>query len=204
MEYGATGKTSLLGNINMERNITWESPTFMAEVETHMTYKIASYINDYWFAVLVPLGLIGNTLSFLVMIKPNNRKISTCIYMAAISINDNLMMCLVFYVWLFSVVKIHARGLLVCKITTPLHNFFLQSATYQIIAMTIDKYIAIKWPYKATKYSSSRRAKIISVCVFVCAFSYNVPILFVTSLVGGRCAAYVVGVNKVVGLTDRL
>ena len=66
--------------------------TFMEEVQTYMAYKIAKYINIFWFPILVPIGFVGNILSFLVMIKPNNRKISTCIYMAAISINDNLMM----------------------------------------------------------------------------------------------------------------
>ena len=68
--------------------------SFMQQVETHTTFKIATIIDIYWFPILVPIGLVGNTLSFFVMIKRNNRKMSTCIYMAAISVNDNLMMCL--------------------------------------------------------------------------------------------------------------
>ena len=66
--------------------------TFMEEVEGYTTFKIANFINTYWFPVLVAIGPVGNILSFLVMIKPNNRRMSTCIYMAAISINDNIMM----------------------------------------------------------------------------------------------------------------
>ena len=61
-----------LGGI--EGNGTDELSTFMEEVETCITYKIASYINEYWFPILVPIGLIGNTLSFLVIMKANNRK----------------------------------------------------------------------------------------------------------------------------------
>ena len=52
-----------------------EQEDFMEEVETYMTYKVASYINDYWFPILTPMGLIGNTLSFLVMMRPHNRKV---------------------------------------------------------------------------------------------------------------------------------
>ena len=63
--------------------------TFLEEAGTYMTYKLAKYIATYWFPILIPLGLIDNSLSFLVMIRPNNRRISTCTYMAAISINDN-------------------------------------------------------------------------------------------------------------------
>ena len=73
---------------------TMTQDTFMNKVETYMTYKIAKFIGIHWFPILVPIGLVGNTLSFLVMIKPNNRKMSTCNYMAAISVNDNIMMVL--------------------------------------------------------------------------------------------------------------
>ena len=193
MEYATTINTSLLCNNSMDEDVTDYPSEFMEKVEAYMTYKIASYINDYWFAVLVPIGLVGNTLSFLVMIRPNNRKVSTCIYMAAIGINDNFMMCWVFHVWLVSGVHTHTWNLWECKVAASLHNFSLQSATYQVLAMTLDKYVAIKWPHRAATYSTPRKAKLISMCVFVCAFSYNVPILFVTSLLGGECAAYVVG-----------
>ena len=87
-----TTDNSSLGNNSMTGNLTEDLPKFMEEVQTQITFKIASYINDYWFPILIPIGLVGNTLSFLVMMKPNNRKISTCFYMVAISINDNLMM----------------------------------------------------------------------------------------------------------------
>ena len=108
----------LLGNISVEDNVT-----FTEEVKAHITYKVASYINIYWFPVLIPLGLVGNTLSFLVMIRQNNRKLSTCIYMAAISINDELMMCFALHNWLIGVVKMHEWYLWECKIASFLTNF---------------------------------------------------------------------------------
>ena len=38
--------------------------TFMEKVKTLTTFKIASLMNTYWFPILTPIGLIGNTLSF--------------------------------------------------------------------------------------------------------------------------------------------
>ena len=169
---------------------------FMEEVETHLTYKIASYINYYWFPVLVPIGLIGNTLSFFVMIQPNNRKMSTCIYMAAISVNDNLMMYLALHNWLGVAVKIvtvQEVGPWGCKIPAYLVHFSLQSSAYQVLAMTIDKYVAIKWPHKAATYSTPGRAKIILSCILLCALIYNSPHLLVASWVGDQCFTYVNG-----------
>ena len=80
--------TSINNNVTSLLNLVttgWEASeettkdTFMEEVEAYTIFKIANFISIYWFPVLVPLGLVGNTLSFLVMIKPNNKKMSTCI-----------------------------------------------------------------------------------------------------------------------------
>ena len=180
----------------MAQNSTWETSTqdtFLQEAGTYMTFKVAKFIDSYYFPVFIPCGLIGNTLSFLVMIRPINRMISTCIYMAAISINDNLMMCSAFHYWLVSAANIHKWHLWECKLSAYLHNFCLQCATYQVLAMTIDKYIAIKWPHRAATYSTPNRAKIITSGVFVFTLSYNIPLFFVGGLLGGQCVSYVVG-----------
>ena len=165
--------------------------TFMEQVETYTTFRIASFIDTYWLPVLVPLGLVGNTLSFIVMIKPNNRKMSTCIYMAVISINDNLMMCLLSYDALVVVVfKNNEYHSVECKIIGFLALSTLQNSTFQVVAMTIDKYIAIKWPHKAATYSSSGKVKLIALSLSVCALSYNSPHLFLSRVTGGQCIAY--------------
>ena len=130
METTTIGQVTLLGKISMEENVTENLSTFMEEVETYMTFKVASYIDKYWFPTLIPIGLVGNTLSFLVMIKQNNRKMSTCIYMAAISINDNLMMFAALHYWLVSGVNLHKWYLWECKLTAFLHMFCLQTGTY--------------------------------------------------------------------------
>ena len=165
--------------------------TFIDQVESYTTFKIASFIDKYWFPVLLPIGFLGNTLSFLVMTKPNNRKMSTCINMATISINDNLMMCLLSYHSLVVVVfKNNEYHSMECKIIDFLGLFTLQNSTFQIVAMTIDKYIAIKWPHKAATYSTLRRAKMITVGLSLFVLCYNGPHLFLSRVIGGPCIAY--------------
>ena len=179
-------------------NITMEAETvthdaFMEEVETYITFKIATFVANYWFPFLVPIGLVGNTLSFLVMIKPNNRKMSTCIYMAAISINDNLMMCLALYNYLLTTLKIYQMHPAECNMMALLIMLLLQNTTFQVLVMTVDKYIAIKWPHRAATYSTPKRAKIISVLVSICVTMYNIPHVFISRLIGGQCFAYAIG-----------
>ena len=166
---------------------------FMEEVETLLTYKVATFIAKYWNPILVPIGLVGNVLSFLIMVKPTNRKLSTCIYMAAISVNDSTMMLLIFYGWCVDYLKIHKRYPLGCRMESFLIMSALQNATYQVVAMTIDKYIAVKWPHKAATYSTPRRAKWTIVVLYVCVIIYNLPDFFMTKMIGAVCASYVIG-----------
>ena len=128
MEYTTSGHKYGFSNHSLDDGATEKLSVFMDEVETLMTYKVASIFKQYWFAVLVPIGLIGNTLSFLVMIRPNKRRVSACIYMTAISVNDNLMMCLALDTWLLTTVNMYERNLWGCKSKAYSVNFCIQTS----------------------------------------------------------------------------
>ena len=186
-----TSFETMITNFTEEVHTVTEDP-FMKEVKTYTIFTIAMGFRMYWFPVLVPIGLVGNTLSFLVMIKPNNRKMSTCIYMAAISITDNLMMCLDLYTWVFTIAREHSWHPIECKLKVYLVFCALQNSTYQVLVMTVDKYIAIKWPHRAATYSTPRRAKFIVTVVSVWVIIYNTPHLFFSGIVGKECFGYVI------------
>ena len=193
MEYTTSDHKYVFSNHSLDGGATENLSVFMDEVETLMTYKVASIFKQYWFAVLLPIGLIGNTLSFLVMIKPNNRRVSTCIYMAAISVNDNLMMCLALDTWLLTTENMYERNLWGCKSKAYLVSFCTQTSTYLVLTMTIDKYVAIKWPHKAATYSTPTRTIAISLGVIICALCYNIPHLFSSNLIKNLCVGYALG-----------
>ena len=192
MDTNTTDFTSLGNNIKIG-NLTEDLTTFMEMVEEYMAFKVALQINFYWFPILAPIGLVGNTLSFLVMIQPNNKKISTCIYMAAISVNDNIMMCLALHNWLGSAKLIFEWHVVQCKTVTFLTALVKQNSRYQILAMTVDKYIAIKWPHRAAIYSTPKKAKLTLLGVLIFSLIYNTRHIFMSSLVGGKCRGYVHG-----------
>ena len=167
--------------------------TFMEQVESYSIFKIAKFVMIYWLPVLIPIGLVGNTLSFLVMIKPNNRKMSTCIYMAAISINDNIMMLVCLHYYLVSAVQTHNWYSFECKMSSFVALFALQNGTFLVVAMTLNRYIAIKWPHKAATYSTPRRTKIITVSVSLAVCIYNIPHFFISIVTGNQCIGDSIG-----------
>ena len=168
--------------------------SFVDHVETYITFQIATYIGLYWIPIIVPIGLVGNTLSFLVMITPSNRKMSTCIYMAAISINDNIMMLLVLHIWLVTTIEVHKPHPFESKFIAFLIFYAMQNSTLQVLAMTVDKFIAIKWPHKTAIYSTAKGAKITVASVLMFVLCYNIPHIFITKITkAGLCLSYAIG-----------
>ena len=104
---GSISNNSMFISTSTEPDEITTANVFMEEVNSMIIFKIANVIAKGWMLVIVPIGLVGNTLSFLIMIKPNNRKVSIHIYMAAISINDNFMMLLTLYVSLVMTMKLY-------------------------------------------------------------------------------------------------
>ena len=116
---------------------------------------------------------------------------STCIYMAAISVNDSALMA-VAHLWLMSITSKVQPTSVSCWLTPYLSAVVLQNSTFQILAMTIDKYIAIKWPHKAALYSTPRRAKFILFGIFIFVAIYNIPHIVFEVVLNGRCYAYLI------------
>ena len=77
-----------------------------------------------------------------------------------------------------------------CKIANYLDYFALQCATYQVLAMTFDKFVAIKWPHRSAIHSTPRRAKMIILTIIICVAMYNLPHLYTTAVVAGNCYGY--------------
>ncbi len=102
------------------------------ELQSYQAYKVAMAIKIYWPPILVPCGLVGNVLSFCVMLRPSNRRMSTCIYMWAISINDTMMLLLAFHEWLITAVNTHVWNEWECRIGTYFIAISLQQATFQV------------------------------------------------------------------------
>ena len=108
--------------------------------------------------------------------------------MAAISINDNAMMSWAFRSWYLYALKNNYPSS--CKITAFVSYLILQNSTFQVLAMTIDKYIAIKWPHKAAAYSTPKRTKVIILAIVIFVIIYNLPHFYIKRVIEGKCYGY--------------
>ena len=69
-------------------------------VSKYTTFKIGMALHRYYLPVVVVTGLVGNILSLAVMVKSHNRRISCCVYMAALAVTDSCSLLMGGYYWL--------------------------------------------------------------------------------------------------------
>ena len=74
-----------------------------------------------------------------------------------------------------------------CKTVTWLTAVAQQNSRYQVLVMTIDKYVAIKWPHRAVLYSTTGKTKSIITGMLIFAVIYNIPHIFFPRVVNGKC-----------------
>ena len=169
-----------------------EGPSFIELAQEFTLYKIAEVIDKWWFIFFIPFGFLGNTLSTAVMAMKHNRRLSTCTYMMAISINDNLVMLILLYQWLLKNTEIQILTDLVCKILGSSLFIFVYNGTYQVILMTFDKCFAITLPHKSLSFCTPKRARLMLLITFITMVIFNSPHFYLTKFVVSDCSGYAV------------
>ena len=178
-----TANLSLFGNVSEALNDSLQPATHpVLLAANYMTYRIATATHVYFLPVIVFIGLIGNSLSFLIMLKPHNRRISCCNYIAGLAVSDNLMLLNALDYWTISL-KNRPLFYIECNIMSYLFGANSFVSMLLIFAMTVDRFLAIRFPFKARELCSAYRAKVAMVTIIVVSLLYTLPYYFTAQLI---------------------
>ena len=142
------------------------------------SYNQFDYVTEcYLVLVVATFGLLGNTLSIIVMNKDKERQ-ETLFLLQILAIADSfyLTLCLLRYPMKYFVsinnyymMQVYVYPSLKCAQT---------SAVWSMLLVTVDRYIYICEPLKAQQKFSYRGRRIMAAVVFIFAFLYNLPRFF--------------------------
>ncbi len=139
-------------------------------------FQIGHFIHLYYFPIIIAIGLIGNSLSFIVMIYEANQRISFCVYMSVLAISDNSMLLVGLYWWVYSAaVTNHIFTSVECKIFVYLMQLFSTYGVFLIVGMTVDRFIAIKFPLRARSVCTPKRARYVAGVLLLVLLVYSIP-----------------------------
>ncbi|CAL1685987.1 unnamed protein product [Lasius platythorax] len=134
-------------------------------------------IQRYYTPILVHLGLLGNCLSVCVFFGTKLRYSSSSIYLGALAISDTLFLVTVFVVWL-TMVKVdlfNRWGF--CQFFIYLSTLCSFLSVWLVVAFTVERYVAVKWPLRRQSLCTVARAKAVVIGLTALAIPVCSPVL---------------------------
>ena len=119
------------------------------------------------FPILIfVFGAIGNTLTVLVLRKKAYTGISTCYYMKALAISDNFVMVMLLFRWIDNLPgDTIVHGDMFCKLYFFFVRLGFSTSAWCIMAITIDRFIVVRYPFRAKILCSIYRTRITLVAI---------------------------------------
>ena len=183
---GETANACLGGNSSEPRNVTAagerrtgsdEEVATIRTVESYWTYIVGMGINRYVLPVIVVVGVFGNLVSMTIMFQRQNRQSSFSVYLGSLAISDTCVLFESAYYWVMIEIQRRTFTDIECKIFMWTLHTFQQSGCYLIISVTLDRLVAVRFPFRAAGWCRARRATIVSAVFFATMSAYNIPYL---------------------------
>ena len=166
---------------------------FLQEATSLWTYKAGLLLQRYCLPVIILFGLVGNTLSLLVMLQPQNRKISCCVYMAGLAVSDNGALLTMTYFWVVTDGYPQPWTDFSCKLWVYIVLLTTAGSAFILVVMTADRCLAIRFALKARVWCTAYRAKIGLAITVGCVAIVYIPIALMSGVVDGKvCASFAV------------
>ena len=130
-------------------------------------------INYYCNPIVCIVGIVGNFLALLVLLRRKMRAKTTSLYMAVMACSDILILTSYFlktivYIWFNQVIS-----RIFCIIILPVFYSIHYSAAL-LVAMTVEKYISVKYPLKASIWITRRKAIFVITGLGIILFALNI------------------------------
>ena len=122
---------------------------------------ILNFLNLYITPFIIAVGLIGNIISFLVFSMTHLKRLSSSIYLAALSTADTGFLLSLSVVWLSRINVPIFHSHIWCQLTIYLTHIFNFLSVWFVVSFTAERYIIVYHPLRKDAYCTKRIAKIV-------------------------------------------
>ncbi|XP_062715955.1 neuropeptide SIFamide receptor isoform X2 [Aedes albopictus] len=138
----------------------------------HSSTMTAVYCVAYFVVFIV--GLIGNSFVIAVVFRAPRMRTVTNFFIVNLAVADVLVIVFCLPATLMSNIFVPwMLGWLMCKTVPYIQGVSVAASVYSLIAVSLDRFLAIWWPLKLQ--ITKRRARFMIVCIWVIALSSTIP-----------------------------
>jgi len=157
-----------------------------ANLEPFIEYRVHKLLLLYVPPIFFILGLIGNTLSAVILTRPPMRSISTYRYLTVLSFTDSLVLSVgLLRMWLGQLLTggdMLDRWTWLCKLVNVVGYTVSNYSVWLIVAVTVERFIAVCYPLMAPSVCSRRRSTRIILAVLAVQLAIHVHFAWTTGV----------------------
>ncbi|KAJ8307226.1 hypothetical protein KUTeg_015310 [Tegillarca granosa] len=134
-------------------------------------YAVALFINRYYLIFICCIGIPGNIAALITLAKMRPLS-SSLLYMVVLAVVDTVALVIkILYLQLTT--KDVKLGDIGCKFIFFIGNFSMQYSSWILVAMTVERFIAIWFPLKVSKWCTRQRAILVMVLEAILLMGLN-------------------------------
>ncbi|OWF48115.1 G-protein coupled receptor B0563.6 [Mizuhopecten yessoensis] len=134
----------------------------VTDLEDDMIFGNTDYLHEVIMPIISSLGIVGNIVSFVVFVQLSKLS-SFYLYFAFLALSD--MASLVFggiFDWIVTFFPLYRSGnQFLCSVEFSFTLIFNQLSSWITVAITIDRYIAVCYPFHVNKCKIDQIFKVI-------------------------------------------
>uniref|UniRef100_A0A670ZJX9 Somatostatin receptor 1 n=3 Tax=Elapidae TaxID=8602 RepID=A0A670ZJX9_PSETE len=132
---------------------------------------------SFIYSVVCLVGLCGNSMVIYVILRYAKMKTATNIYILNLAIADELLMLSVPFLVTSTLLHHWPFGSLLCRLVLSVDAVNMFTSIYCLTVLSVDRYIAVVHPIKASRYRRPTVAKMVNLAVWGLALVIILPIL---------------------------
>lgn len=156
-------------------------------LERHAEFRIHRTLRRFLPPFIFTVGIIGNTLSFVILSQRTMRLVSTYAYLTVLTFADTMVLFSgLLRIWIAELTggsDFRVWSQWSCKLTNVVGTTVSDYSGWLIIAVTAERFLAVCYPLKAPMVCSRRRAYLIMVGLLVFLLLFNVHMLWTSELI---------------------
>ncbi|KAM3856097.1 kiSS-1 receptor [Vipera latastei] len=149
------------------------------------------YLVDAWlvpllFAILMLVGLLGNSLVIYVIIRHKPMRTVTNYYIANLATTDIIfLVCCVPFTAMLYPLPGWIFGEFLCKFVNYIQQVSVQATCITLTAMGVDRWYVTVFPLRSLRRRTPRVAATVSISIWVGSFLVSIPVLIYNQLIEG-------------------
>ena len=185
----------IFANLSHEERQQLYAELDLSEEEFHKMY-IAGYeedlMQDGWYRcsrlllvyvppILLVVGIVGNILSFVVLVRRSMRHVSTYNYLAALSVADTLVLLIgLLRLWIgqMSGFDLKDSSNVACKLINVVNYTVSDYSVWLLVAVTVERYIVTAHALQANHMCTTSRARRVMLALLAAIFLINAHMFY--------------------------